>query len=98
LKDWGLVASGGAKHPISYCVSVFKVDRSNPEIRMKAYELWHKMIELTVNKGGCPYYFGREALAPHLWTKARPSYYQFLQTIKKALDPNNILNPGQLML
>lgn len=98
LRSWGLVSAGGAKHPMSYSVSFFRVDRSNPSTMMKAYELWHRMIELTVNKGGCPYYFGREGLAPHLWTKAAPSYYYYLKTIKQTTDPRNILNPGQLML
>lgn len=71
-------------------------DDTKPEVRRKAWEFWDGWLETAiVENGGCPYWMGY-AWARHLMPKLRPAYYQFMITLKKSLDPNNILNPGLL--
>jgi len=51
--------------------------------------------EALLDLGGAPIQIG------HLWSGAVPKtggYYSLLQTLKKSIDPNNIMNPGLLEL
>ncbi|MEM2703336.1 MAG: FAD-binding oxidoreductase [Candidatus Bathyarchaeia archaeon] len=68
-----------------------------PEARKKAREIWEGWIIHAITRyGASPYWMGL------IWTKnliprVRPEYIDFLKRLKKALDPNNILNPGVLV-
>lgn len=72
-------------------------DASDPETRMKAYRIWDGWLETAVSAySACPYWMGY-AWARHLMPRLRSTYYMFMVKLKRALDPNNILNPGLLL-
>ncbi|MEM2939402.1 MAG: FAD-binding oxidoreductase [Candidatus Bathyarchaeia archaeon] len=96
-KLWTIIASGGVRHPMCNHGYGFIADRSNPDIRIKAYEAWKEMQKMAVEHGAAFYDLGRLPAVNYLWEKAKP-VYSLLKAIKEALDPNNILNPGCLML
>lgn len=96
-KLWATIACGGVKHPMCNYGYGFMADRSDPKIRMKAYECLQEMHKMAVEYGVAYYDLGRLPALAHLWKAAKPAY-NFLKVIKNALDPNNIMNPGALML
>lgn len=72
-------------------------DQSNPDAVKLVKNLCDKYAELSVGKnGGCNYWLGK------IWypytIMRNPVYRRFLLSLKKAVDPNNILNPGGLTL
>jgi len=72
--------------------------KDDPETRKKAWEIWNGWMERAITSyGASPYWMGY-AWARHLIPKLRSENYRMLVTLKKALDPNNILNPGLLLL
>jgi FAD/FMN-containing dehydrogenase len=75
----------------------FMADRGNPNIRIRAYEALKEMQKMAVEYGAAFYDLGRLPAAEYLWETAKPAH-NFLKTLKESLDPNNILNPGCLML
>jgi FAD/FMN-containing dehydrogenase len=54
------------------------------------------MWEMYMKNRVAPYRIGKEN--PSLIRRFKPEYYEFLKAIKKALDPNNIMNPGVIGL
>ena len=96
-KLWYVVAAGGTKHPLCELCYGFTADRSNHEIRVKAYEAFQELQKMAINQGAPFYDLGRLPAATYLWERAR-TMHTFLRTMKKALDPNEIMNPGSLML
>jgi len=71
--------------------------RDEPEIRRMAREIWRGWIAHTIKTyGASPYWMGW-AWTQNLMPNVRPEYVEFLKKLKKALDPNNILNPGMLV-
>ncbi len=70
---------------------------SDPEASQKAISVWKNIVELSMQRGAsflvlnknigdlCAGYFPSE-------------YHNFLRTIKKAIDPNSIMNPYLLGL
>ena len=71
--------------------------RDEPETRKIALEIWEGWIAHAIKAyGACPYWMGivwSRNLLPNL----RPEYVGFLKRLKRALDPNNVLNPGMLV-
>lgn len=97
-KSWYLIFIGGIKHGFTLHVTGFCFDGTIPENRRKGYELWHEALRQKIESGTCPYWVGKDAYMQDLVRLWKPEYKEFLRTIKKALDPNNIMNPGALGL
>jgi len=69
-------------------------DDSDPRVRKKAWEVWDGWFEKCITTyGACPYWLGY-GWARHTVPKLRTPVYNMMVTLKRALDPNNILNPG----
>ncbi|MHA1269885.1 MAG: FAD-binding oxidoreductase [Candidatus Helarchaeota archaeon] len=97
-KAWSVQYPGGCKHGFVLHMSQFHMDATTRDLRTKAYKLWHEILKHKIELSTCPYWVGKDAFMPHLNKKMRPEYWEFLKTIKKNLDPNNIMNPGALGL
>jgi len=75
---------------------VITFDYRNPKSVAKARELTEKYFELGMKMGLAPHYLGgtrQKAIVSKLGTT-----YELLRTIKRALDPNNIMVPGMLVM
>lgn len=72
-------------------------DLSNDLKKALTVEVREKSEELNVKFGGCGGEWGLTAQrVSFLKKKYPPAYYQLLVNLKKSLDPNNILNRGNL--
>jgi FAD/FMN-containing dehydrogenase len=72
-------------------------DQSNPEAVDLVKKLSDKYAEITITKnGGCNYWLGK-IWYPYTIMRS-PIYRKLLIKVKKAIDPNNIMNPGGLTL
>ncbi len=96
-KQWSVTACGGAKYPMTDFTFGFMADRSRPEIRTKAFEALKEMQQTAVKHGAALYDLGRLPAVPYIWENGKPTY-ELLKLLKKTVDPNNIMNPGSLML
>jgi glycolate oxidase len=96
-KQWSIYASGGAKHPMTDFYFGFNADRSDPKVRADAFGALKEMQKTAIENGAALYDLGRLPGVDRLWQAAKPTY-KFLKSLKKTLDPNNIMNPGSLML
>ncbi|MFW9812727.1 MAG: FAD-binding oxidoreductase [Candidatus Thorarchaeota archaeon] len=70
-------------------VTIFAPTRNEMELAEKA---WNEMLDVAMETGGCPYWSGL------LWEdraldKVEKSFIELYRTIKKAVDPNNIMAP-----
>lgn len=76
---------------------VVQWDQTNPEATEQARKLLEEWDEAGVGKwGGAPHTIGQDR-ARRLF-RGLGSVHQVMVTLKKALDPNNIMNPGVLDL
>jgi len=68
-------------------------DQNDRELRQAIYEILVEYLEQAMRRGYVPEATqGHEAkLKARQWT---PEFYDFVLTLKKTLDPNNIMNPG----
>lgn len=64
----------------------------DPDAKDKIRALWHKFYNEAIDIGGCIFMMGK-GLAPIAFRKLSSSYIELLKSIKRILDPNNILNP-----
>ena len=72
-------------------------DQSNPEAVDLVKKISDKYAEITITKnGGCNYWLGK-IWYPYTIMRS-PIYRKLLIKVKKAIDPNNIMNPGGLTL
>ena len=97
LAQWSITACGGAKSPMTDFNFGFMADRSDPSVRTRAFEALEEMQKTAVEHGSALYDLGRLPAVGCLWQVAEPTH-QFLKVLKRTLDPNNIMNPGSLML
>lgn len=91
---WLMTCMGCFTNPISDVTDAFMYDPTDPEIRRKAYGLWLKTLELAAEQGCGMHWIAKIGYVDNLMSRTRPEYFNLLRTLKKALDPNNIMNPG----
>jgi glycolate oxidase len=96
-KLWSITACGGAKRPMTNYGFGFMADRSDPDVRARAFEALKQMQKMAIGYGAAFYDLGRLPAVGYLWETAKPTY-ELLKILKRTLDPNNIMNPGSLML
>lgn len=94
---WSVQYPGGAKRAVLH-MSMFNMDATTRSLRTKAYKIWHEILKAKIEMGTSPYWTAKDAFMPHLVKKFSPQYWNFVKTIKKALDPNSIMNPGAFLL
>lgn len=97
-KAWSIQYPGGCKHGFVLHMSQFHMDATTRELRTKAYKLWHEILKHKIELSTSPYWVGKDAYLPYLNANITPEYWNFLNSIKKQIDPNNIMNPGALGL
>jgi len=97
-KCWSIQYPGGAKHGFVLHMSMFNMDATTRDMRTTAYKVVHEILKQKIEMGTCPYWVGKDLFLPHLVKRFTPAYWNFLQTLKQTLDPNNIMNPGALLL
>jgi glycolate oxidase len=88
-----LQGSGGV------CQSVVSTpcDLSDETKLRRAKEMYEEVMENYMNTGFVGLYrIGKES--KYVMKRLKPEYVSFMKVIKKALDPNNIMNPGVLGL
>ncbi len=95
-KCWSVQCPGGARHGFVLHMSMFNMDATTRDLRTKAYKIWHEILKQKIEMGTAPYWVGKDAFLPYLNKKFAPQYLNFLKSLKKLLDPNNIMNPGAL--
>jgi len=75
-------------------VSLMFFHQTDPEERAKVWAATCEMMDRGLELGGAPYSKGRQwgpYLKKHL---GNTGYWRLLETIKQAVDPNHIMNPG----
>ena len=75
-------------------VSLMFFHQTDPEERAKVWAATCEMMDRGLELGGAPYSKGRQwgpYLKKHL---GGTGYWRLLETIKQAVDPNHIMNPG----
>lgn len=88
-----LLGRGGVSNTFAMTPSDF----IDPEKRKKAQDLYCEIVEAYMDTGVAALYrIGKES--QFLTKRFKPEYISFMKAIKKALDPNNIMNPGALGL
>ena len=97
-KCWSVQSPGGAKFGFTLHMSMFNMDATTRDLRTRAYKLSHEILKWKLEAGTCPYWVGKDLYAPYLAKSFTPQYWNFLNSLKKTLDPNNIMNPGALLL
>lgn len=72
---------------------------NKPEFREVNEKLWKSNLEMVIKTGGMPYMAGMRYSRALIDVNAfSEPYYNFLKTIKAALDPNGIISPGKYYL
>lgn len=73
----------------------FHCDLTDPDEAQRVNQLWLEANEACVNLGAVPDKpYG--PLADMIYRRYDPNYVSLIKSLKKELDPNNIMNPGQL--
>lgn len=90
--------TGHACHTNVVASPILYYNQSDSKSHAKALEAAPKITErLAQEVGFAPHYLGRTKNSPESMWKLGV-YWELLKSIKKALDPNNIMNPGQLFM
>jgi glycolate oxidase len=75
-------------------VSLMFFHPADQEMRAKVWGAMAEMMDRILELGGAPYSKGRQ-WGPHLKKHlGNTGYWRLLQTLKQAIDPNHIMNPG----
>jgi len=87
-----LIASANACESVPTFYVPWNYDM-DPAARKEIAELWRAYYSEALKAGGCLCMMGRGA-SPLVFNNFSQNYISFIKSVKKALDPNNILNPG----
>jgi alkyldihydroxyacetonephosphate synthase len=75
-------------------VSLMFFHPDDQEMRAKVWTAMAAMMDRALELGGAPYSKGRQ-WGPHLKKHlGNTGYWRLLETVKQAVDPNHIMNPG----
>lgn len=99
INDYRIVAYSSIFASSPNCVNASQnivYDERDQNSWQKAAELARKTTVLMTELGQVPSYMGRLKGMPEVMWRLG-SYIELIRTIKRAVDPNNIMNPGQLM-
>ncbi|MFH0811721.1 MAG: FAD-binding oxidoreductase [Pseudomonadota bacterium] len=75
------------------CVMAISYDKSDPEDTPKASECYEQLLQTFMRVGYIPYRIGIQSMG-HIMQKG-DVFWDVVQDIKKALDPDGILSPGR---
>ncbi|MEM2621993.1 MAG: FAD-linked oxidase C-terminal domain-containing protein, partial [Candidatus Nezhaarchaeales archaeon] len=67
------------------------------EAREWVRKIWRDLIENEIRYGAIHYWLGK-VIGERVARAYTGVYFDFLRSLKRTLDPNNILNPGLLLL
>lgn len=76
---------------------IIPFDSSNQEEIDRVKIALKEVCKVVLDIGGVPYKMAPWA-AKIVWNKADPSFYKLIKRVKNMLDPNNIMNPGKLLV
>jgi len=76
---------------------LYAFDEKDPVDKRQA-QAFNRELQKVFNDLGAPTYRIGTGFNPYLKTESIPDYYRFLRIIKRALDPNNIMHPGSILL
>lgn len=82
----------GRGHAIMFAAT-YSFNRADPDDMENARQALHKTNEMVINNGGIPWKVelaGQKQLLEHM----DPAYKQLFNAIRKLIDPNQIMNPG----
>lgn len=98
-----LAISGHASHAYMQGTNIYFVLATKPlndrtEVEHVYWSIWNIVMEITLaNNGSICHHHGIGKLRAHWMPEELGSSYQLLETIKRALDPNEIMNKGTLL-
>lgn len=75
------------------CTIPILYDRDNPDNTAKANACYHELLKECLYKGYIPYRIGIQSMAEIAGSK--DTFWDTVEKIKKALDPNRVLSPGR---
>ena len=75
------------------CTIPILYDRDDPQDSVRADACYRELLKECINKGYIPYRLGIQSMAEI--TMSRDAFWDTVEKIKKALDPNGVLSPGR---
>ena len=102
-----ILAEGGIKvveyglwsRPEMFSMMVVPVNKANPSNRENLGRVVEQVLTLAQDMGGImEYCHGVGVKLNHLVARERGAGHEVIRSLKQALDPNNIMNPGKLGL
>ena len=88
----GLIRVVGRNHAMMYG-SGFPFNRADPGLMERVRKALHEMNEFSLDQGGIPWKPDIEE-QKMVMERMDPNTLKLMKTIKQALDPNGIMNPG----